>query len=793
MYQFFITICLLLVRTLFGTDLQPGQKEWGVAGIDQQQCEHLRCRWDPLDAPFGAPRCVHDESPAVGKGFVLSTRGSSAFRIRFMDLMRADKLPIDSTMVQPDDEDASFDYTDCGEKYGKGIRAPFGSLCVTADNATFTLLNAAGRVLTQVSSFSREHLSLSSKDGALYGGGAGKQDAALIRNSVSPYVENKVVFVPHYWSRDGYAALGVANSTIGDGKTNYYPISFASLEHEIRWKLSDADAFELYLMPAASLDAGTRAYYALIGKPVVPPRYVFGFLASRYGWVDRSYIEETLQRFRKERYPIDAFITDFEWFTNESDYAFKPEGKPWYNDFGYYGKLFPKPVTQLFKYKNDWHFRMGGIRKPRLGNSALLQMAKKRGWILPGGERDLEQNATSGRRLLYALQRNLDYSNPEVRTWYAQKLRHFIKQGVSFFWNDEGETDYFTFYWWNMAQLESLRGISADQRFFSINRAWTPGTARLGATVWTGDISPSWDDLAETPAMMLNWGLAGAPYVTCDIGGFTGSTNGLLLTRWMQVGSFLPIMRVHSTKSVTPHFPFLWPGYEDELRASLELRYQLLPYHYSLAHRMYATNELWMRPLAAQYPDDHKARALTSQWLDGEILVAPCLRQDNKISIYLPEGAWYTFLKNSSRAPGPSVRGPTQLEKVVELNETPAFAPAGSLVPMSPVVQHTDDVPDGPLEMRIYSGADASFEMLEDDGETNAYQEGQLRSTRFAWCETTKTLTWAVTNRAPARASSFKSVIAYLYVSTGEVKVSQLKDLHASGAISFAHVSDVYV
>lgn len=93
--------------------------------------------------------------------------------------------------------------------------------------------------------------------------------------------------------------------------------------------------------------------------------------------------------------------------------------------------------------------------------------------------------------------------------------------------------------------------------------------------------------------MVLNWGLAGAPYVSCDIGGFTGDTTALLLTRWMQVqpsaappgasdstlthacqvGVFMPIMRVHSTKSATPHFPWLWgEPYASIMRTALELR-----------------------------------------------------------------------------------------------------------------------------------------------------------------------------------------------------------------------------
>jgi len=115
--------------------------------------------------------------------------------------------------------------------------------------------------------------------------------------------------------------------------------------------------------------------------------------------------------------------------------------------------------------------------------------ASQKGYLLPGGELTV---APSGEKLGYAELRNLNYSKPEVRAWYAAKQAHYLTDGVDFFWNDEGETDYFTFHYWNQAQLDTLRAVDKTRRFFSLNRAFTPGMARLGATVWTGDINPTW-------------------------------------------------------------------------------------------------------------------------------------------------------------------------------------------------------------------------------------------------------------------------------------------------------------
>jgi hypothetical protein len=97
------------------------------------------------------------------------------------------------------------------------------------------------------------------------------------------------------------------NATTGNGKTNVFPVSFSSDGEFVSWSHPDGP-FELYLMPAPSLDTGTQAYYQLVGAPAVPPRYAFGFIASRWGWEDAAYIDSILQRFRNGSYPIDAMI-----------------------------------------------------------------------------------------------------------------------------------------------------------------------------------------------------------------------------------------------------------------------------------------------------------------------------------------------------------------------------------------------------------------------------------------------------------------------------------------------------
>ena len=179
-------------------------------------------------------------------------------------------------------------------------------------------------------------------------------------------------------------------------------------------------------------------------------------------------------------------------------------------------------------------------------------------WTTPGARIGSCQARRLQTNWRYAAQRNLDFSNPGVRSWYAAQQQHYLEDGVSFFWNGEGETAYFSFHWWNVAQLQSWRSVSVNRRFYSSDRAWQPGTARMGG---------------------LGLACADARHDAQVLG--TG-----------RVGVFMPTMRVHSVIDATPYFHWLWGDFAEPMRKALNLRYQLVPNHYSLAHQMHDTGKL---------------------------------------------------------------------------------------------------------------------------------------------------------------------------------------------------------
>jgi alpha-glucosidase len=615
-----------------------------------------------------------------------------------------------------------------------GVKTAAGELLIDPANALWTLRDAQGNTLIPpgpIGQLTRNEQTgkpfvilnvgcTSNRPFEVYGCGDGAD--SLLQDHARPDVGNGHAVVPYYWSRAGYAALGVSSDD------NSPPAWTTSTDlGRISWVFTGNSA-DLYLMPAANLENAASAYAGLCGLPAVPPRWTFGYLQSRWGWKDRAYIDDALHQFISRKLPVDAFIFDFEWYTTAPDYSVKPEGLPNFTDFSFNPKLFPDPAAEIAAMKSQGiHFV--GIRKPRLGKTDLLNMARSNGWILAPGK--------SGERIDT---RCLDFSNPAVRAWYAHQLIPLLQQGIDGWWDDEGEITYTQYYWWNQAEADALAQVRPDDRLWTIDRAFAPGSQRFGIAAWTGDINATWPELAKTPTHLLNWCLAGMPYAACDIGGYAGNTNPRLLTRWMEAGVFFPVMRAHSEHDAIPHFPWLFGNEaESAIRKALDLRYRLIPFYYSLAHQAHDTGIPIMRPLAMEFPDDQRSANISDEWLMGAgLLAAPILDDTESRRVHLPAGTWYELNRNAP------IAGNHSFNVTAKLDEIPVYVRAGTILPLGPIIQHTGDLPGGPLEVQIYPGQDGRFTLVEDDGLTTAYLNGQIRRTTFTWNDASRKLSWKI-------------------------------------------------
>jgi len=760
--------------------------------------------------------------------------------------------------------------------YLNGVQTADGELLFDLKSGELTLKNSASKILipqhaigplTEVANEIRVELGAGgSPPIVVYG--CGNNADSLTQFNVMTHVGNGRVVIPYYWSPAGYAVLAISED---DNRPAYW---HAAANGEFVTWIFPGHTADLYLMPAATLKDAAKGYAQLTGHTPVPPLWAFGYLQSRWGWKNRAYIEDTLQKFSNFHLPVDGFIYDFEWFISQPDYGVPPSGAIGYSDFGWNPNLFPEPAKQIHDYKEQGvHFI--GIRKPRLGNEESLGIMRSKGWALNATASGFES-------------RDLNFANPDLRKWYIQHSAPLILAGVDGWWNDEGEASYTTYFYWNLAESNAWAIYRPNQRLWTINRAFSPGVQRIGATAWTGDIQANWKELKRTPTDLLNWSLAGMPYGACDIGGFFNTPSAELLTRWMEAGVFFPIMRAHSEINAMPHFPWLYgTNAMNAIRDALDLRYRLIPFYYSLAHETFHTGLPLMRPLLMEFPDDPHVANLADEWMMGDsILAAPVLKSSAPVevvssnwlktdggqtglrsdyfanehlsgapaftrtdanidfdwdenspapdfprehfsarwtgtietpasvgeiklatleddgarmwidgkpvidawgphsssitegsatltagvphgirveyqqlggdaaiqllwhststnsnfnavrSVYLPAGDWFVFDTNRSLA------GNQTIQVSATLDNIPVYVRAGSILPLGPIIQHTTELPGGPLELQIYPGKDATFTLVEDDGQTFNYQNRQTRRTTFQWNDADGTLTW---------------------------------------------------
>jgi alpha-glucosidase len=598
-----------------------------------------------------------------------------------------------------------------------GIKTSYGKLMINTDTRVWSLYDAAGQVIIRDGAYSSANSSIEvtqTADGLLYGSG-NISSKELEKNQSAASVGNGVAGIPYFWNSAGYSAFAVSAN-------NDYPATWnrSSGKTALTWKFS-GKAANLYLWPAKTIYDGARGYVNLTGRPKLPPRWAFGYLQSQWGWADSAYIANVLTKFRTNKLPVDAFIFDFEWYTTLPDYAVGKEGKAGFTDFSFNPKLFPSPAKQIAEYKTRG-LKFIGIRKPRLGSAAMLDTARKNGWLI--------SPKTDSR--------DLNFSNAGLRKWYEEETRPLLKAGVDAWWDDEGESYYTCYYWWNTAQRDLLASARPNYRHFTLNRAFSPGDQRFGYCTWSGDIPSTWPSLADVPMDLLNFSLAGMYYGACDIGGFQGTPTKEMLVRWFQAGVFLPIMRSHSNIGTTARFPFLWgDDGEAAMRKALNLRYQLLPYLYSLGHEAYNTGAPIMRPLVMEFPADTTVANMTDEWLVGKgLLAAPVLNAGGTRKIYFPDDIWYDYYS------GNVIQGPKTVTIDKALDDIPVYVRAGTILPVGPVIQYSEQTSDTPLEIHIYPGKNGSFEMVEDDGISYNYTKGDIRTTTYYWNDGARTLSW---------------------------------------------------
>lgn len=563
---------------------------------------------------------------------------------------------------------------------------------------------------------------------AFYGLGQHQSGMFNYRGSTLELGQNNTsVAIPLLISSKGYGLMwNTASLTYVD---NRFPL-------ELNFRSLAGSSVDYYFIYGPALDEVIHQYRNLTGHTPMLPKWSYGFFQSKDRYVSQNEILGIARRYRDQHIPLDAIVQDWFWW--------KLEGDPVFNS------NFPDVPGEL-RELHDEHVH------------AMLSV-----WGLFDAKSENYQQLAA-RHLDVPNAHVYDASNPEARNFYWNQLAgKLFSMGWDAFWLDSAEPEE---YWPHMgdailrnkqiaigngAQYTNIfpfmhttgvqqhwRETTDQKRVFLLTRSAFLGQQRVGATVWSGDVYSTYWGLSHQVAGGLNFALSGYPYWTTDIGGYWQPRDRLptdpeyqeLYARWFEFGTFCPIFRTHGHRPQNEFWTY------DKIEPILinydKLRYRLMPYIYSLAWRVTNEDYTIQRPLVMDWRTDAKTWNIGDQFMFGpSILVNPVLKENSTHrSVYLPESkVWYDFWT------GASEEGSREVDAEASLERIPLFVRAGSLIPLGPEVEYADQKPGGPIELRVYSGADSSFDLYQDAGDTYDYEKGARAIIPLRWSEASKTL-----------------------------------------------------
>jgi alpha-glucosidase len=499
----------------------------------------------------------------------------------------------------------------------------------------------------------------------------------------------------------------------------------------------DLDYFFIYgPSPKEVLESFSR----LVGRSPLPPKFALGYQQSRYSYFPESQVRELTREFRKRHIPCDVIYLDIDYEDGYRSFTIDrnrfPNFEGMVRDLAQQGFKLVAIVDPHLKKEPGYRPYDEGLRHDYFVKNPDGSVYVGKVW--PGDS-------------VFP-----DLTRQEVRRWFGGLYADFVRMGIRGFWNDMNEpavfrypertmpldtvhsvegrkTDHREVH--NVYGLENVRStyegmlrLRPDLRPYVLTRAGFAGSQRYAAT-WTGDNAATWTHYGLTVPMLLSLGLSGYPLAGVDEGGFAGDPTPELLTRWTELGAFLPLFRNHSDKGTRAREPWVdGPEHESIRRSYIETRYRLMPYIYTSFEETSRTGVPLMRPMFLEFPNDPTFETTDEEFMFGpDLLIAPANETVGGYEVKLPAGEWYDFWT------GQRVEGHT-LKVSPPLQTLPAYVRGGSIVPEQHVVQDVDQVPDGPLELSVYPGPDCRGSVYDDDGNTFAYQHGEFLRTQFT-CE----------------------------------------------------------
>jgi len=495
-----------------------------------------------------------------------------------------------------------------------------------------------------------------------------------------------------------------------------------------------AGLYDVFVFDAQDPAALMKDISTISGQAVLPPKWVLGYQQSHRTVKDEVQMLKVVDTFREKSIPLDSVCylgTGFcpsGWNKNQPSFEFNP-------------KVFRRDPKEVLA---DIHKRNVKV---------MVHMIP---W-------DRDRLETIQGTIPPKPGEKLD--NTHIRNYWIEH-NALVDAGVDAWWPDEG--DWFNFHErMKRHELYYTGPLSKrpNVRPWSLHRNGYLGIARWGGWMWPGDPFTTWRTLETHIAIGINHSLSVSPFWNSDIGAFytQDEYTAELYLRWVQFAAFNSLMRCHG-RGWENRLPWAWglgkpgwgensyappasemnnPAIEPIAKKYIELRYQLLPYNYTLAWQARTTGMPMMRSLWLHYPNDKHACAVRDQYLWGrDLLIAPVHKKSaTSREVYLPEGTWYDWWTSEA------VEGGKTITCRVDISTMPIYVRAGAIIPFDPVRQYTSQPVDEPTTLKIYRGADGQYTLYDDDGISLGYLKGDSVQTLIEWDDSAKRLTLEPTTK----------------------------------------------
>ena len=540
----------------------------------------------------------------------------------------------------------------------------------------------------------------------------------------------------------------------------------------------------------------------LTGQAPMFPLWTYGYWQSKERYKSQEEVVDVVRKYRELGIPLDGIIQDWQYWGHNYLWNAMDFQNPTFNN--------PQKMMEDVHAMNAhmaisiWS-SFGPMTKPYRELDKKGMLFNFTTWPQSGLESwPPNMEYPSGVRVY-------DAYNPEARDIYWKYLNDGIfKLGMDAWWMDSTEPDHLD---WKPEDMDTKtylgsfrkvrnayplmtvggvydhqRAVTSDKRVFILTRSGFLGQQRYGANVWSGDVASTWESFRNQIPAGLNFSLCGMPHWNSDIGGFfaghynkswnddSASKNPLyqeLYVRWLQFGTFNPMMRSHGTDVYREIYKFGKKGEPvyDAIEKMIGLRYSLLPYIYSTSWEVSNRQSSFMRALMMDFVDDRKVWDINDEYMFGKsILVAPITHaqytpeavvkvseeegwnrdgakktktdaavdfmETKPTNIYLPAGTlWYDFWTNEKHEGGKEITKETTLDVI------PLYVKAGSIIPVGPQVQYATEKPWDHLELKVYAGANGNFILYEDEFDNYNYEKGAYTEIPISWNNASRKLT----------------------------------------------------